>query len=272
MPFIADGRILVERAFKEHYTMPAFNVCSLEMARACVMAAELERAPIILQTYPGDLKQAPAPVMAAMVKALAEAASVPVMLHLDHGEGLEMVTWCLRAGYSSVMYDGAEHPLEENIRRTHMIAQIAHAASASLEAAGGSFGSDDEDAVVTDPDEAGRLKREGGADMIACSVGSRHGQESQLDLARLQAIAGVVRGPLVLHGGTGIPAEDVAEATELGVVKVNIGAGLVRALLSVWRSEAERAPSHYGVYEAAREALIEVARDKIRIMRAAGQA
>src|SRR5687768_10650512 len=110
MPFIKDGRILIEKAFAEHYAMPSFNVCSLEMARACIEAAEKERAPIMIQTGPDDLKHASPLVMSSMVRALAEEADVPIMLHLDHGDSEERVAKCIRAGYSSVMFDGEHYP------------------------------------------------------------------------------------------------------------------------------------------------------------------
>jgi fructose-bisphosphate aldolase class II len=152
---------------------------------------------------------------------------------------------------------------------------VAHAAGASLEAAAGSFGGGEtaSDAVqLTEPDLAARLLQEGQADMVACSVGSLHGQSSKLDLNRLKAVSAAARGPLVLHGGTGIPADDIAEARKLGVVKINIGFGLLRSLLRVWRDSAGKAEMHYPVYREAREAVLELAREKIRVMGASGQA
>ncbi|MCA9838287.1 MAG: class II fructose-bisphosphate aldolase [Trueperaceae bacterium] len=275
MPFVSDGRILIQRAFENNYAMPSFNVCSLEMARACVEAAEAEKAPIILQTYPGDLEQGSPKVMAGMIKALAEEASVPIMLHLDHGDSADRVAQCIRAGYSSVMFDGEEYALEENISRTRALADFVHAAGASIEAAAGSFGGgegDHSEVHLTDPEVAEALLSRGGADMVACSVGSIHGQSSKLDIDRLEAIYKVAKKPLVLHGGSGIPAEDLAEAVKLGVVKVNIGAALFRALLGSWRQEAQGAEQHYPVMAAAREALREVAITKIQIMKASAKA
>lgn len=272
MAFIRDGRLLIQRAFEHGYAMPAFNICSLEMAKACVDAAESERAPIIIQTYPGDLEHASPFVMANMVRALAEEATVPVMLHLDHGDSLGRTVACMRAGYSSVMFDGEAYPLDENIARTAQVVRFAHAAGASVEAAAGSFGGGeggDDDIHLTEPELAARLMSESGADMVAVSVGSMHGQSSQLDINRLADIAAAVKKPLVLHGGTGIPAKDIAAALEHGVVKVNIGAGLQRAVLRSWKNEQ---PSHYAGYTAAYEALFEVATNKIRIMHASGQA
>jgi len=272
MPLIRDGRVLINRAFEHGYAMPAFNICSLEMARACIDAAESERAPIIIQTYPGDLEHASPFVMANMVRALAEEASVPVMLHLDHGDSLGRTVACMRAGYSSVMFDGEAYPLAENIERTAQVVSFAHAAGVSVEAAAGSFGGGEgsgDDIHLTEPDVAARLMAESGADMVAVSVGSKHGQSSQLDISRLTDIAAAVKKPLVLHGGTGIPADDIAVTLEHGIVKVNIGAGLQRAVLRTWQNEQ---PSHYAGYTAAYEALFEVATDKIRIMHANGQA
>lgn len=269
MPFVPDARSLIEKAYDGHYALPAFNVSNLEMGRACIEAAEQEGAPILLQTYPGDLQQATPHVFGAMVRALAEEAAVPVGLHLDHGDSLERAIACLRAGYSSVMFDGDELPLDDNIAAMRMVATAAHASGAAAEAAAGGFGGGEGGAQLhlTDPEAAARLVRESGADMVACSVGSRHGLPSKLDLGRLQEIAEAVRGPLVLHGGSGIPADDLARATELGVVKVNIGAALFRALLGAWRDEAPRAELHYDVLPKARDALREVAREKIRLMR-----
>jgi fructose-bisphosphate aldolase class II len=209
--------------------------------------------------------------MANMVRALAEEASVPVMLHLDHGDSLERTVACMRAGYSSVMFDGEAYPLDDNIARTAQVVHFAHAAGVSVEAAAGSFGGGeggDDDIHLTEPDVAARLMSESGADMVAVSVGSMHGQSSQLDIAKLADIAAAVKKPLVLHGGTGIPAEDIAAALEHGIVKVNIGAGLQRAVLRTWKHEQ---PSHYAGYKAAYEALVEVATEKIRIMHASGK-
>ena len=273
MPFVSDGRILIKRAFEGQYAMPAFNVCSLEMIVACIEAAELEKAPIMIQTAPGDLKQITPEAAAGIVKALAERSPVPIMLHRDHGESLEEVSRSLRAGYSSAMFDGEEYPLDENIRRTKNLAAFAHAAGASLEAAGGSFGGGEEGASsevhLTDPEVAARLHSEADADMVACSVGSIHGQSSTLDIDRLESIFNATKKPLVLHGGTGIPADDLAEAVKLGVVKVNIGAGLGRAVV---RAQSKAEGDHYDFYTTARDELREVAREKIRIMKASGKA
>lgn len=269
MPFVEDGRELIGYAFEQRFSLPAFNACSAEMVRACVDAAEEAHAPIIVQTYPADIEQVPPQAMAALVRAFAGRAGVPVLLHLDHGRGFEMAMACLRAGYGSVMFDGAGLPFEGVVRETRRIAEVAHAMGAAVEVAAESFNHGS--ATATRPEEAERLFEEAGADMVAVSVGSEHGRESALDLRRLRAVAERVRRPLVLHGGSGIPASDLAAARELGVVKVNIGSALYRALRGVWEGSAD-APNHRAVYARARDRLQQVARDRIEVLGAAGRA
>ena len=261
--YVRDGRKLIAHAFQHGYALPAFNFCSLEMAKGCVEAAEELRAPIILQTYQNDLSFGSPRVMMGMVQALAEDANVPIVLHLDHGKGLETVVDCLRAGYSSVMFDGGEMAFEEVLQTTRAVATIAHAARASLEVSAESFNRGE--SKTTNPEEALRLK-EAGADMIACSVGSEHGQESRLDMACLIEIAKAVQGPLVLHGGSGIHPDDLQAAPKLGVVKVNVGSASYQALLSVWRERSTVLPSHRAVYTEARQVVKEKAKKYIQLL------
>ncbi len=268
MPFVEDGRELIGEAFDRRVLLPAFNVCSAEMVRACVEAAEEAAAPVIVQTYPTDLEQVPPFAMAALVRAFAERMSVPVLLHLDHGRGFEMAMACLRAGYGSVMFDGAGLPLDDIVAQTRRIAEVAHAMGAAVEVAAESF--DHGRATATRPEDALRLFEEGDADMVAVSVGSEHGRESRLDLEALHAIRERVAGPLVLHGGSGIPPRDVVAARELGVVKLNIGSALYRALRSTWEASGD-APHHRAVYERARSVLHGVALETLTVAGASAE-
>lgn len=263
MPFVSDGRTLIARAFAERRALPAFNVCSAEMIRACLEAAEIEGSPVILQTYPTDLEQLPPKETAALVRAFADDLSVPVMLHLDHGPSLELAYHCLRAGFSSVMFDGAGLPLETVIQHARVLGEVAHAQGAALEVAAESFSGS---AELTDPDQALRLRDETGADMIAVAVGSEHGHDASLDLALLEAISKRLDSPLVLHGGSGVSVEDLQVARQYGVVKVNIGSALYRALRRTWETSASLL-HHRAVYSAVRDALREVAQQKIRLLK-----
>lgn len=251
--------------------MPAFNVCNLEMAQGVVEAAEAERAPIILQTYPGDIAHGGA-ALAPMLNTLADGAGVPIMLHLDHGDGLEMAVDRLKLGYSSVMFDGAELGLKENIARTSAIVEAAHEFGASVEGEVGLFGGDHGSVVYTDPEEAARFASESGADTLAVSVGSEHAQKSRLKLDLLRDVAEITKHPLVLHGGSGIHPDDVREAVTLGVVKVNIGNALSRAVREGARGALDAGLDHYGMLRAVRDAVRGAAREKIELMGAAGHA
>ncbi|GMA14159.1 class II fructose-bisphosphate aldolase (plasmid) [Deinococcus metallilatus] len=264
MPYVTDARPLIQAAYREGSALPAFNVCSLEMARGCVLAAQELNRPILLQTYPADIEQASPHVFAQMTRALADEVSVPVGLHLDHGRDFAQVVACLRAGYSSVMFDGQGLPFGEVLVQTRHLAEIAHAAGASLEVSAESFGvpgAEDNVLETTDPRHAAQV-REAGADMVACAVGSEHGHESRLDLALLRSVADAVNGPLVLHGGSGIQPDDLRAALTCGVVKVNVGSALYRAVLGAWR-EAGAGTSHRQGSTRVRGAVREVARTYI---------
>lgn len=263
MPFVPDGRTLIAQAYEQKFMLPAFNVCSAEMVRACVEAAEAEGAPVILQTYPTDLAQVAPRQMAALVKSFAEDASVPVMLHLDHGPTLELAYACLQAGFSSVMFDGAGLELPHVIAKTAQLAEVAHAQEAAVEVAAESFSGSP---VFTNPDEALELKTRSGADMIAVAVGSEHGAAANLELHLLNDIAARVQAPLVLHGGSGVSADDLRAAGRAGVVKVNIGSALYRALRASWASSGT-AKTHRDAYRDTRAALYQVAREKIQALR-----
>ena len=268
MPYIFDGRPLIRDAFERQYTIPAFNICSAEMLRACIEAAEAERAPVIVQTYPADIAQVDVHHMYALVKSYADRASVPVMLHMDHGEDIAMDLRCLRAGYSSVMLDGANSSLDEVLEQTNTLADICHTSQASLEVAAESFNHGM--AEFTKPADALAIK-EAGADMIAISVGSEHGQSGVLQRQLMAEIANTTQHPLVLHGGSGISAEDYAFARTCGVVKANIGSALYRTLRGVWQDSAD-APNHRAVYARVREALVPVARRYLVMMDASDKA
>lgn len=271
MTRVTDGRALYSRAYRERFAMPAFNVCSLEMAQGVVEAAEAERAPVILQTYPGDIAHGGV-ALAPMLNALADGAGVPIMLHLDHGDGLEMAVNCLKLGYSSVMYDGAELGIEENIAQTGSVVRVAHEYGASVEGEVGLFGGDHGSVVYTVPEEAARFASESGVDTLAVSVGSEHAQESRLKVDLLRDVAEITGHPLVLHGGSGIHPDDVREAVSLGVVKLNIGNALSLAVRRGARGALEAGLDHYGMLDAIRDAVRGVAREKIGLMGAAGHA
>lgn len=275
MPFVSDARPWVQKAFKENFAIVSFNVCNVEMVKGCLLGAEREGAPLMLQTSPVELRVGSPLLFGAMVRELASASPVPVMLHLDHGDSFGRVGQALRGGYSSLMFDGEEFPIEENVSKTAILAEIVHGAGAALEAAAGSFGEGEGiagDVSLTDPEEAHRLWYEGNADMVACSVGSRHGESSRLDLPSLERIFRKSKKPIAMHGGSGINSDDIGEAVRLGVTKLNIGMALIRSILDTWRTLSSDAAWHVDVMEAATERIAEIVQDKLRVAKANGRA
>jgi fructose-bisphosphate aldolase, class II len=261
MPFIKDGRTLIRFAYQNGFALPAFNFCSLEMLQGCVDAAIALEAPILVQTYQADLSFASPRVMVGMVKVLAEESSVPIGLHLDHGVNQDIVLECLKAGYSSVMLDGGTLDFAALVKITRELAMVAHDYGSSLEVSAERFNLGE--SAPTNPLEALQLL-EAGADMVACSVGSEHGQTSRLDLMLLEKIAQTLNAPLVLHGGSGIDQSDLIAAKNLGVTKVNIGSASYRALARVWRENSSG--SHRAVYTEARAAICETAKHFIALL------
>ncbi len=265
-------REFIGRLRAERYAVPAFDVCNLELAKAVLEAAVEARAPVILATYTGDLAHAGLRPLARLIKALAEEAPVPVMLHLDHGTGFELAVRCLAEGYSSVMFDGSHLPLEDNVREARAIADVAHAVGAAMEGEVGSFGGEQGAVVLTEPADAAAMFDRGGVDLLAVSVGSVHGQASRLDLGRLEEIARRAPGPLVLHGGSGIHPDDVRRAVALGVVKLNIGHALFAAWLEGLREGLAASSDHYEVLARGMARVREEARRRFVLTGAAGKA
>lgn len=261
--WVRDGRALYRDAFRRGYALPAFNIASLEMAQACVRTAESLRAPVILQTYREEIRRVTPRVFAGMVQALAEGASVPILLHLDHGEDWGDIFLALRAGYGSVMWD-AQGQGEEAVEAARAHAPLIHAMGAALEVAVEPFAGQ----AVSAPGLVAALIQ-AGADVVAVAVGSRHGEESRLDLGLLRRIAHEAKGPLALHGGSGIHPGDLREALAMGVVKVNVGTALYRTL----RSLLGRGYDHHRTfYRQVEEELERVAQEYIRRTQAEGKA
>jgi fructose-bisphosphate aldolase class II len=226
-------------------------VLGWEDAVAYVRAAEAEGRPVILQAGPGCRAHTPLPVLGAMFRTLAEGAGVPVVAHLDHGEGLDVCRQAIDCGFTSVMYDGSALPLDDNIARTAGIVAMAHAAGVSVEAELGYVGYDGGAASRgTDPAEVARFAAETGVDALAVSVGNSHlmtRAEAGVDLAHLRAIEVAAPGlPLVLHGGSGLPAALRRQlARDTAVCKFNIGTELRMAFGAALRAALAEDPSAF---------------------------
>ncbi len=222
---------ILRPALEHGYAVPGLVCLGWEDIRAYVAAAEAEQAPVILQAGPGCRAHTPLPVLAAMFGHLAERASVPVAIHLDHGYTIEECRRAIDCGFTSVMFDGSRKPLDRNIEETAAIAAMAHQAGVSCEGEIGFVGYEDgEHSAGTDPGEAARFARETKVDAMAISIGNVHLQKDQastLDEAALAAIEAVTDLPLVIHGGSGVSAAQRRRlATSSSICKLNIGTEL----------------------------------------------
>jgi fructose-bisphosphate aldolase class II len=276
--YVTKPRLFYDYALRNRFAVPSFNVCNLEIARGVVAAAEAERAPVMLQTYFGDLYHGGADVLPQLLRILAERSTVPVLVHQDHPDCDQMILQNLRRGYYSVMYDGGHLPLKQNVKGAAYIAGVAHAVGAAVEAELGQFGGEHQGGRVekTSPGEAKTMVEESGIDTLAVSVGSVHGLSSRLDLGLLEEIAQLTPAPLVLHGGSGIHPDDLWEAIQMNVVKVNIGADIVRAWMKGISEgismECGEKPPHEVMLGHATGRVTEIARKKLALMGASQHA
>ena len=278
--FVTKPRLFFNYALKHGFAFPSFNVCNLEIARAVIAGAEAEEAPVMLQSYFGDLYYGDLDVFPQLLRILAEKARVPVLVHQDHPDTPDLILQTLRRGYYSVMYDGAHFPLKENIQGAAYIAKIAHVMGAVVEAELGTFGGETEggDIVKTSPEEAKQLVGESGVDTLAVSVGSVHGHSSRLDMVLLETLAKETPVPLVIHGGSGIHPDDLRTAIPMNVVKVNIGADIFRAWMTGVKEGAQlegghsHEPPHHIMMNHASKTVANVARAKLSLMGASSHA
>lgn len=284
MPLVPLAPLLLE-AQKGRYAVPGFNIQTLEMLQGVIVAAAQERSPVILQFNPWNVSHLGLHMAAAVGKAAAAAASVPVALHLDHGADFDQAVQAMRSGFTSVMYDGTPFPFNQNLSVTLEVCRVARAIGVSVEGEIGQMGGQEEgvftaegEGTMTDPDEAERYVRETGIDALAVAVGNVHGQTEavgRLDLDRLTAIGNRVAVPLVIHGGSGLPEEMVREAIARGVCKFNVATQLNQAFLAGFLATAQAAPGQSNprvALAAARDAVTEAARTRIRTYGSAGKA
>lgn len=276
---------LLDAADQGKYAVGAFNCNNMEIVQAIVAAAEAEKSPVIIQASQGAIKYAGLDYVVALCNAAAKNATVPIALHLDHGTDMDQIIKCIVGGFTSVMYDGSSKPFEENVAMTRKVIEIAKAAGVSTEAELGKLGGIEEhinvserDAMMTDPEEARKFVELTGVDSLAVAIGTAHGQYKfppKLDFERLKRIKALVDIPIVLHGSSGVPAEDLATAISLGVRKVNIDTNIREAFCWTLRDAVIKNPDELDprkLLKPARDAMTEVIREKIRIFGSNGKA
>lgn len=213
------------------WALGQFNVHNLELALAAVRAAEEENAPIILAVGPSTFNYLVdiSPLISAIHKIIEEA-KVPISLHLDHAKDLKMIRYALDLGFSSIMFDGSDLPFDENVRLTAKVAEMSHAYGASMEGEIGivpaeGVSPDKMSENFTNPDIAANFARETNIDLIAVSVGSVHGMQSQsssIDCGLIRELSTKLSCPQVLHGASGVLDKYLPDAIYSGIRKINI--------------------------------------------------
>jgi ketose-bisphosphate aldolase len=276
MPLVSGKQLLLE-AERGAYAVPGFNVSNLELALGVLDAAEANRAPVLLQFNPANIEHfGSIEVAAATARALAAGASVPVAVHLDHGPALPLLRAAVRAGFTSLMFDGSTFPLERNVRETREAVAIALAAGLPLEAELGHVGGREpgvatSEAVLTEPESARRFLDLTRVDALAVSVGTAHGMAGDVNLDLVAALREATRGlPLVLHGGSGVVPAQLREAVRAGIRKVNIATEIHGAFARALAAGVESDPRP--ALRRARAAVAEVAASRIDLLGAARRA
>ncbi len=223
---------IIAMAEKGNYCVPAFNVYNVETVMGVLAAAEEAKAPVIMQVYPRLVKEEMGYFVAPVVKAAAEKASVPVCFHLDHGPSELEITRMLRWGATGIMFDGSNLPYEENVAETRRFVEMCEHVGVGVEGELGHIGSvlDDSMGEFTDPAEAADFVKRTGVTCLAVLIGNAHGHYKKppcMDIERVKAIREATGGiPLVLHGGSGIPDDQVKAAIKCGIRKMNISTDL----------------------------------------------
>lgn len=224
---------MLNKALKEGYAVGQFNINNLEWTQAILAAAQEEQSPVILGVSEGAARHMGGfKVVTAMTKALIEEMkiTVPVAIHLDHGSSVDKCKQAIDAGFTSVMIDASHDPLEENIRITSEVVAYAHERGVSVEAELGTVGGQEDDVIANgviyaDPKECKELVERTGIDCLAPALGSVHGPykgEPNLGFKEMEEICQTIGLPLVLHGGTGIPTEQIKKSISLGTAKINV--------------------------------------------------
>lgn len=281
---------MLEDAKKNHYAIPAFDVSNYEMMKAVLETCEEEKSPALLMTLGVDTQGRNLQLISSMINGASEFFKVPICMHMDHATDIDFIKYGCDNGYSSVMYDGSVLPFEENAKNTAVVTEYAHKKGITVEAELGhvgnaSVGSISETGTDTDPGESLTLPEEvekfvdiTDVDALAVAIGTSHGvyqKTPELRIDRLDEITAVCDRPLVLHGGSGTPDDQMQNAIRHGITKINIYSDVLfalnKGLKGTLNSITNPSTWPFLVYEDAMKMMKDVIREKLRTFGSAGR-
>ncbi|MEI7026443.1 class II fructose-1,6-bisphosphate aldolase [Paenibacillus sp. y28] len=285
MSLLVSMNEFLPKAKQNKYAVGQFNMNNLEFAQAIVEAAIEEKSPFIFGVSEGALKYMGIEFTVAIAEAAAKKSGLPIALHLDHGSSFEVAMKCIRAGFSSVMFDGSHYGFEENVRLTKEVVKAAHAMGVSVEGELGTIGGveddinvDEAEASLAKPEEAIRYYEETGVDCLAIAVGTAHGMyagEPNIRFDIIEKVASAIPVPVVLHGGSGVPDEMIRKSIAAGVGKINVNTENQVACTETIRQVLAKDAKVYDPRKyltPARTAMKDVVRAKIQLFGSSNQA
>lgn len=282
MPLVPNA-VLLKAAVEGGYAVPHFNVCNLETVLAVAdIAAELQT-PVIFGVHPVESAYTGNQNIVALVTSVVRTRGIVASIHLDHSPTFDKVVECIRDGYTSVMFDGSTLPLEDNLRTTREVVRVARPAGVSVEAEIGTigrtaeYGAEIENPHLADPAACEEMA-ETGIDALAVAIGNAHGvyiAEPKLDFDLLADIRRRTDVPLVLHGGSGIPVDQVQKAISMGVAKMNVGTAIHVAFTEGIQAGLEENPGSHDIMRilsVSQARVRDVLRQYVDIVMSAGRA
>ena len=285
MPLV-NLKTILDRAYHNQYAVGAFNIINLTFLEAIIVAAQKQNSPIILNIAEVHFPFVALENIVPVAKMIAERATVEVALNLDHGLTLEAIHKAIDLGFTSIMFDGSHLDYSKNIQQTQAVIEMCRPQGISVEAELGAVGGEEGGGLVgsadpsryTDIDQAREFVRETGIDALAVAIGNSHGKykgEPCLDFDRLQAIRDATGIPLVLHGGSGISADDFRKAISLGIAKINFFTGISQAALNATRTYLNQGKETYNDYpimiNQVKAAVCEIVEEQMKIFGSAGK-
>ncbi|OGY37923.1 MAG: hypothetical protein A3E36_02555 [Candidatus Andersenbacteria bacterium RIFCSPHIGHO2_12_FULL_45_11b] len=276
-------------ALASDFAIGAFNTSNMELTQGIIRAADRQKSPVIVQTSEGAIEYAGLQVLSSIIKTLAGQASVPVIMHLDHGKSLDTAKRCIEAGYTSVMIDQSTLPFEQNIKNTKEVVEYAHARGVWVEAELGAIignegvkdlhGGQTPDSFLTDPEQAKQFVESTGVDALAVSVGTIHGAFSGQEYIRFELLHEIQsilpQVPLVLHGASGLSSDNLTQACKTHVCKVNVDTELRIGFERAVKAYFDNAHDSYDprkILGPGRDAVEAIVAEKITLFGSAGTA